>query len=378
MFSKEEQERYSRQTRLDGFGESAQEKLKSAKVLVIGAGALGCPVLQYLVAAGVGEIGIVDGDKIERSNLHRQVLYTENDLEKSKAETAKHRLEEMNHHVKMDVFPTFITSENAFEISKNYDIIIDGTDNFPTRYLINDLCVLGDKTNVHGSIQQFTGQVAVFNTLLPDGTRSANYRDLFPVPPNPNEVVSCAEGGVIGALPGIIGSMMAMEAIKVITRIGHATGGQLFQYNSLNHQTQMLNFTYDEENPLRGNPAKQTALIDYDQFCGIQKKTMMKEITVQELKAMRDAQEDFQLVDVRELFEYQDANLGGDLIPMNELPDRVSDIQRNKKVIVQCKSGGRSANAINFLEQAHGFDNLYNLRGGIIAWIMEIDPKLGH
>jgi molybdopterin/thiamine biosynthesis adenylyltransferase/rhodanese-related sulfurtransferase len=373
MLSKEELEHYSRQIRLDGFGESAQEKLKSAKVLVIGAGALGCPVLQYLTAAGIGKIGIVDGDKIERNNLHRQILYTENDLGKRKAEIAKTKLAALNSNIQITIFSTYLNSENAFEIANEYDIIIDGTDNFPTRYLVNDLCVLTDKVNIHGSIQQFSGQVSVFNAVLKDGGRSPNYRDLFPIPPNPNDVVSCAEGGVIGALPGIIGSTMTMECLKIITEIGEPLIGKLFQYNSLTHQSQLLNFTFDDENPLRGNPPKQTTLIDYQQFCGIKTNKEMKEVTVAELKSMKDNKEDFQLIDVREIHEFKEKNLDGELIPLGEIPQRFAEISKDKKVVIHCKMGGRSANAINYLQQTHGYDNLYNLRGGIIAWLMEIE-----
>jgi molybdopterin/thiamine biosynthesis adenylyltransferase/rhodanese-related sulfurtransferase len=372
MLSKEEQEQYSRQIRLGKFGEECQGKLKSAKVLVVGAGALGCPVLQYLTTAGVGKIGIVDGDLIERSNLHRQVLYTENDLNSKKAETAADRLRLMNPKVQIETFPTFLSNENAFEISSDYDIIIDGTDNFPTRYLVNDLCVLIGKINIHGSIQQYSGQVSVFNSLQENGKRSPNYRDLFPVPPKPEDVISCAEGGVIGALPGIIGSIMAMESIKAITGIGDLLAGKLLQYNSLNHHTQILNFSFDDQNPLRGNPPDQTELINYQTFCRIPKKNELSEITVAELKIMRDENQDFQLVDVREIHEFHEANLGGDLIPLSEIPERFSEISKNQKVIVHCKSGGRSAKAIKWLQETHGFENLYNLRGGIIAWLMEI------
>jgi adenylyltransferase/sulfurtransferase len=371
MFSNEEQEQYSRQIRLEGFGIEAQEKLKNSRVLVIGAGALGCPVLQYLAGAGVGKIGIVDGDKVELSNLHRQILYSKNDLGKYKAERACTKLAESNSTIEIEFFTTFLSSENAFNIAKNYEIIIDGTDNFPTRYLVNDFCVLANKINIHGSIQGFSGQVSVFNLPNIDGSRSPNYRDLFPVPPNPDEVVSCAEGGVIGALPGIIGSLMAMECIKIITEIGEVLKGKLLHYNSLNHQMQMLNFTFDNDNPLRGNPPIQNTLVDYQQFCGIKKTKLMLDITVAELQALKDTNEDFQLIDVREISEYQDANMGGHLIPLNEIPKRYSEINRDKKVIVHCKMGGRSANAIQYLAQNHDFDNLYNLKGGILAWLAE-------
>lgn len=369
MFSKEELDQYSRQIRLDGFGESAQEKLKSAKVLVVGAGALGSPVLSYLAAAGVGNICIVDGDKVERSNLHRQILFTAEDIGQSKAACAMRRLRLMNPEIQITCREVFISAENAIELANEFQIIVDGTDNFPTRYLVNDLCVLNGKVNIHGSIQQFSGQVSVFNALLKDGERGPNYRDLYPMPPNPNEVVSCAEGGVIGALPGIIGSMMAMECIKAITGVGELLSGKLLQFDSLTGRSHLLTFTKDDENPLSGTNPKQSELIDYDQFCGLKKENKMKSINVHELKEMMDNQEDFQLIDVREQFEYDEANMKGHLIPLKEIPSRFSEIDRSKKVVVHCKMGGRSANAIGYLEQNHGFENLYNLEGGIISWI---------
>jgi molybdopterin/thiamine biosynthesis adenylyltransferase/rhodanese-related sulfurtransferase len=376
MLTQRELEHYSRQIRLDNFGIEAQEKLKAAKVLVIGAGALGCPVLQYLVAAGVGQVGIVDGDKIEISNLHRQVMYTENDLGEWKVEAAEHRLHAMNSFVSIEVFRNFLSSENAIGISQNYDIIVDGTDNFPTRYLVNDLCVFTNKINVHGSIQQYTGQVSVFNFLFETGERGPNYRDLYQYPPNPSEVVSCTEGGVIGALPGIIGSIMAMEVIKVITGQGVPLAGKILTYDSLTHQSQMLKFGKDPENPISGDNPSQTELIDYHEFCGVKKEHKMKEISVQELKQWMDNKEDFQLIDVREIFEYDQSNMNGELIPMGEIPERFSEIVKDKNVVVHCKMGGRSANVIQYLEQTHGFNNLHNLRGGIIAWAQEIDPSL--
>jgi adenylyltransferase/sulfurtransferase len=369
MHSNPKNERYARQTQLEGFGVSAQNKLASASVLVVGAGALGCPVLTYLVAAGVGKIGIVDADKVELSNLHRQVLYNVEDIGKHKAKCAEARLSSMNPEIEMRSFTKFIHAGNAFELANEYDIIIDGTDNFPTRYLINDVCVLTGKVNIHGSIQQFSGQVSVFNALLDNGERGPNYRDIYPLPPNPNHVVSCAEGGVIGALPGIIGSMMAMECIKAITGVGEVLSGKLLQYHSLTGRSHLLTFTQDDENPLTGSNPTQTQLIDYDQFCGLKTKNKMKSINVFELKEMMEKQEDFQLIDVREQFEYDEANMNGHLIPLSEIPNRFSEIDKTKKVVIHCKMGGRSANAIGFLEQNHGFENLYNLEGGIIAWL---------
>ncbi len=369
MLSEQNKNRYDRQIRLEGFGEDSQLKIRNSKVLVIGAGALGCPVLSYIVGAGVGQIGIVDGDKIEMSNLHRQILYTESEIGKFKAELAKTKLAALNSDIQFEVFVAYLNAENIHEIASDYDIIIDGTDNFPTRYLVNDYCVLQEKTNVHGSIQQYWGQVSVFNHLKEEGCRGPNYRDLFPQPPHPSEVVSCAEGGVIGALPGIIGSLMAMETLKIITGIGEVLTGKIYQFNSLTAQSQLLTFTADLDNPLTGSRPTQFDLIDYADFCGAKEEIKMKSINVIELKALMDSGEDFQLVDVREKFEFDDKNIGAELIPLGEIPARFSEISKDKKVVIHCKMGGRSANAIQYLEQNHGYDNLYNLEGGIIAWL---------
>ena len=371
MSSNSKSDRYSRQIQLQNFGIQAQNKLNESKVLVVGAGALGCPVLSYLTAAGIGKIGIVDGDVIEFSNLHRQVLYTIENIGRSKANVAKERLQAMNHDIKIEVFETYLSTENAFEIVKDYDVVIDGTDNFPTRYLVNYMCVLRDKINIHGSISQYSGQVSVFNYLHSDGKRGPNYRDLFPVPPNPDEVVSCAEGGVIGALPGIIGSTMAMECIKVLTGIGTILSGKLQQTDSLTGTSHLLTFTADKANPLTGELPTQFDLIDYMQFCNPSKVKRMKSINVSDLKTMIANNEDFQLIDVRETFEFDEANMSGTLIPLSEIPTRFPEISKDKKVVIHCKMGGRSANAIGFLEQNHGFENLHNLEGGIIAWLAE-------
>jgi sulfur-carrier protein adenylyltransferase/sulfurtransferase len=361
--------RYDRQIRLLGFGDVSQEKILKSKVLVIGAGALGCPVLSYLAGAGLGQIGIVDGDKIDLSNLHRQTLYAENEIGKSKAEVARTKLMALNSEIQIEVFPQFLNAENIQEIASNYDILIDGTDNFPTRYLVNDYCVLKGKVNVHGSIQQYSGQVSVFNYLNKDGFRGPNYRDLFPHAPHPSEVVSCAEGGVIGALPGIIGAMMALETIKIITGIGEVLTGRIYQYDGLSAQSQLLTFAADTDNPLTGLNPTQFDLIDYADFCGLKEERKMKSIDVFELKAWMDSGEDFQLIDVREIFEFEEANIGADLIPLGEIPTRHHEISKDKKVVIHCKMGGRSSNAIQYLEQNHGFQNLYNLEGGILAWL---------
>ncbi|MFK7980834.1 MAG: molybdopterin-synthase adenylyltransferase MoeB [Saprospiraceae bacterium] len=368
-----EMARYARHLAIPEFGKSGQEKLKSARVLVIGSGGLGSPLLLYLTAAGVGNIGIVDFDVVDESNLQRQVLFTVADIGQSKAETAKKRLLALNPHVNIKVFNTAFTTENAMEIAENYDIIADGTDNFPTRYLTNDVCVLTGKVNVYASIFRFEGQVSVFNYLNENGERGPNYRDLFPQPPPPGMVPSCAEGGVLGVLPGIIGSLQANEVIKIITGVGEPLSGRLFLFDAASFTTRNLK--------IRKSPAtKISELIDYDQFCGIIPKkeiiAMVKGINVKELKKWVDAEKDFQLIDVRETYEYDICNLGGELVPLNKILNYQDKIARDKPVVLQCRSGVRSANAIKVLQNQFGFDNLLNLESGILAWAQEIDTSM--
>ena len=365
--------RYARHLAIPEFGKAGQEKLKAARVLVIGSGGLGSPLLLYLTAAGVGSIGIVDFDVVDESNLQRQVLFTVEDIGKSKAETAQKRLLALNPHVDIKVYNTAFTKENALEIAEKYDIIADGTDNFPTRYLTNDVCVLTGKVNVYASIFRFEGQVSVFNYLNKDGERGPNYRDLFPQPPPPGMVPSCAEGGVLGVLPGIIGSLQANEVIKIITGVGEPLSGRLFLFDAASFTTRNLK--------IRKNPAiKIRELIDYEQFCGIipkkERTDMVKAISVQELKKWKDSQKDFQLIDVRETYEYDICNLEGELVPVNTILNYKDKIATDKPVVVQCRSGVRSANAIKVLQNQFGFDNLLNLEGGILAWAREIDTTM--
>lgn len=373
ILSPSELARYARHLAIPEFGKAAQEKLKLASVLVIGSGGLGSPLLLYLTAAGVGNIGIVDFDVVDESNLQRQVLFTVEDIGKSKATTAKKRLLALNPHIDIKIHNTAFTKENALEIAKDYDIIADGTDNFPTRYLTNDVCVLTGKVNVYASIFRFEGQVSVFNYLNENGERGPNYRDLFPQPPPPGMVPSCAEGGVLGVLPGIIGSLQASEVIKVITGVGEPLSGRLFLFDASSFTTRNLK--------IRKNPAvKITELIDYDQFCGINSEKqvldMVKAISVQELKQWKDKENDFQLIDVRETYEYDICNLGGELAPLNSILNYKGNIAKDKPVVIHCRSGVRSANAIKVLQNQFGFDNLFNLEGGILAWAKEIDPSL--
>jgi molybdopterin/thiamine biosynthesis adenylyltransferase/rhodanese-related sulfurtransferase len=339
---------------------------------VVGAGGLGSPMLLYLTAAGVGQIGIVDFDVVEDSNLQRQVLFTVDDIGKSKAETAKSRLQKLNPFVKFTVYNNAFTKENALEIIKDYDVVADGSDNFPTRYLVNDACVLAGKINVYASIFRFEGQVSVFNFLHEDGTRGANYRDLFPEPPPPGMVPSCAEGGVLGVLPGIIGSMQASEVIKVITEVGEPLAGRLFLFDAASFTTRVLKVRKNSKTQI-------TELINYEEFCGIgieNEEDKIKEVTVQDLKKWQEEGVDFQLIDVRQPYEYEIANLGGELIPQNELVQNLDKISTNKKVIVHCRSGKRSADAIRDLQNLGDFDNLYNLKGGILEYSKEIDASI--
>lgn len=372
--NEEELLRYARHLSIPEFGIDSQLRLKNASVLVVGAGGLGCPLLLYLAAAGVGKIGIVDFDLVEESNLQRQILYTVFDLGKSKAEIASHKLKALNPNVDIVVHPVRLTVENALDIFKDYDVIADGTDNFPTRYLVNDACVLLDKVNVFASIFRFDGQASVFNFKFEDGSRGPNYRDMFPKPPPPDLVPNCAEGGVLGVLPGIMGSIQATEVIKVITGIGSPLAGRLFLLDASNFQTRNLK--------IKKNPnTKIVKLINYEEFCGQTEKVktsnkQVKEISVKDLEILKQGHSKFQLIDVREAFEYEISNLEGELIPLKEIKEAVDRIKKDRKVIIYCKSGSRSAKAIEQLESLFPFDNLYNLRGGILAFAKEVDSSL--
>lgn len=376
--SKEELSRYSRHIILNDFGIKSQEKLKAAKVLVIGAGGLGCPVLLYLAAAGVGTIGIVDFDVVDETNLQRQVLFTVSDIRKPKASIAAKRLTELNPHIKTIPYPVQINSQNALDIIREFDVVVDGTDNFQTRYLVNDACVFLDKPNIYGSIYQFDGQVSVFNYTDAAGVPGPNYRDLYPTPPPPGLVPSCAEGGVLGVLPGIIGSMQASETLKVITGIGTPLSGRLFLFDALKFESRIVKFSRDANNPINGKNPTIKELIDYDEFCGLKKHDhtgSLQEIGVQQLKQWMDSKKDFQLIDVREPFEHQLVNIGGKVVPLSRIEEHVDSIATDKPVVVYCKTGVRSAKAIKVL-LAKGKFNLYNLSGGIIAYVSEIDPNL--
>lgn len=353
QLSNQENEYYNRQLILNNFGEVAQLKLKQACVLVIGAGGLGCPVLQYLCAAGVGFIGIVDADVVSVSNLHRQILYGIDDVGKPKVELAKSKLNQLNPNVKIQIFKENINVKNAIAIIQKYDIICDCTDNFSARYLINDACVILNKPFVSAAILRFEGQLSVFNHKS-----KINYRDVFPQPPT--DIPNCAEAGVIGVLCGIVGSMQANEVVKIITNTGETLEGKFLCYDALSNAIQSFR--------IKSNNIPITTLQDnYDITCNVQS-NQINEITVVELKKMLDEHTDFQLIDVRENFEHTLKNIGGELLPLHSVLQHQHKILKNKKVVLYCKSGMRSAKAIELLQNA-GFNNLYNLKGGIDAFL---------
>jgi len=366
----EELKRYQRHLTLPEFGMTGQLKLKNSKVLVVGAGGLGSPVLLYLAAAGVGHISIIDFDKVEDTNLQRQVLFNTHDIGSNKARTAQQKLKELNPNIEVKAIATQLSVDNALDIIATQDLVIDGTDNFPTRYLVNDACAMLNKPFVYGSIFRYEGQVAVFNH-----NGGPDYRDLYPEPPAPEAVPNCAEGGVIGVLPGIIGSLQANEAIKILTETGETLSGKLLVFNLLSMENRTIKI------PKRPDKKPVEHLINYDEFCGIsnnqQENTpMVKEITVSELKQMQDNGEDFQLIDVREPHEFDIANLNGELIPLGTIADSTDKVNTDKKVVVHCRSGARSAQAVQFLQQKLGSDKIFNLKGGILAWADEIDTSM--
>jgi adenylyltransferase/sulfurtransferase len=365
--SAQEQERYGRQLVLPNFDHAAQLRLMQAKVAVVGCGGLGCPVLQYLCGAGVGHFILVDHDVVNVSNLHRQILFTESDIGKNKTEVAVQRMLAMNGLVQTETYTAKLTSANAIRVLQFADVIVDCSDNFPTRYLLNDVAVKLNKPLVHGAIYRYEGQVGVFNYKS-----EINYRDLFAEPPAPELVPDCATGGVLGTLAGVIGSIQANEVIKLITGIGEVLDGKIFLFDGFQNTSSVFHLKKNDANTIRPANATNIHLIDYEKFCKTlppnDGATMIKEITVEELKMMLNHEEDIQLIDVREPFEFDEFNIGGQLIPMSEIPDHVNSISKDKKVVVHCKAGVRSANVIAWLQAEHGFNNLYNLKGGVIAW----------
>jgi sulfur-carrier protein adenylyltransferase/sulfurtransferase len=373
--SNEEILRYSRHLIIPEVGMEGQIKLKQAKVLLVGAGGLGAPLGLYLAAAGVGRLGIVDFDVVDVTNLQRQVIHGTSDVGRKKLDSAAESMREINPNVEIDRFETALTSENALGILKDYDLVVDGTDNFPTRYLVNDACVMLGKPNVYGSIFRFEGQATVF--AYPGGPC---YRCLYPEPPPPGLVPSCAEGGVLGILPGLIGLVQATEAVKLIMGIGEPLVGRLLLYDALQMRFRELKLRRDPECPVCGDHPSIRELIDYHQFCGVPRQTAAAptegQMDVTELKAKIDRGDRFVLIDVREPHEYQICRLpGSQLIPLRELPQRVSELNSADEIVVHCKSGGRSAKAVEFLTKA-GFGKVSNLQGGILAWSDKVDPSV--
>ena len=348
-----EEQRYARHLALPDFDVLAQQKLKAAKVLVVGAGGLGSPLLLYLAAAGVGKIGIVDFDTIDLSNLQRQILYTPEDLGKSKAHMASQRIQALNPHVEVQVYDNALNADNALKIIAEYDLVADGTDNFPTRYLVNDACVLRGKINVYASIFRYEGQVSVFNFPFPDGKRGLNYRNLYPEPPPPGTVPSCAEGGVLGVLPGIIGSIQANEVIKIITGIGEPLVGKLFLFDAASMSTRSIKLMPQEPYPI-------TTLRETSYYC-TPSQLEVPTIAMEELEKWRAQGHSFQLIDVRQPEEYARHNLGGVLIPLGELMDNLDKIDRQHPVVIHCQSGARSKEAVLLLQRQMGWQHLYNL-----------------
>ena len=370
--------RYARHLILPEVGMEGQRKLKAARVLSVGAGGLGSPLALYLTAAGIGTLGLVDFDVVDESNLQRQILHSTLDIGRKKLDSAAEKLTALNPSVNVVKHETMLTSANALEILKDYDIVADGTDNFPTRYLVNDACVLLGKPNVYGSVFRFEGQVSVFAA-----GQGPCYRCLYPEPLPPGLAPSCAEGGVLGILPGLVGVIQAAEVIKLVLGKGEPLIGRLLFVDALAMRFRELKLRKNPECPVCGAHPTVTQLIDYQQFCGIAPETQQEQevkngipqIGAKELKQRLDAGEDLFILDVRAPFEYRIANIGGKLIPMSEVPRRLAEIDRNREIVVQCKLGISSQRVAEFLAQ-QGYANVKNLAGGIRAWAEQIDPKV--
>ena len=378
-FSNDEIARYSRHLIMPEVTLDGQKRIKAASVLCIGTGGLGSPIALYLAAAGIGRLGLVDYDIVDFSNLQRQILHGTDDVGRKKLNSARDRIKAINPNVQVDLHDMMFRSENAMQVVQDYDIVIDGTDNFPTRYLSNDVCVLTKKPNIYGSIFRFDGQCTVFAPHL----GGPCYRCMFPEPPPPGMVPSCAEGGVLGVLPGIIGVMQAIEAIKMIIGIGDSLIGRLVSFDALKLRFKEFKIRKDPSCPICGEHPTIHELIDYDQFCGIPqadaeaaKELEVPTITATELKTKIDRKDKFVLVDVREPFEYDISRIpGSKLIPLGELPARLSELDSADDIVLHCKVGGRSAKALRILQEA-GFRKLNNLQGGITAWSDEVDPSI--
>jgi sulfur-carrier protein adenylyltransferase/sulfurtransferase len=370
--SAEELQRYSRHLLMPEVTSEGQRRLKAARVLCIGAGGLGSPAALYLAAAGVGTIGIVDFDDVDLSNLQRQILHGTKDIGRSKLESARDRLRDINPEITIELHECRFSSENASQLVAQYDVVVDGSDNFATRYLSNDVCVFAQKPNVYGSVFRFEGQTTVFAPHL----GGPCYRCLFPEPPPPDSVPNCAQAGVLGVLPGIIGMFQAIETIKLIVGIGEPLIGRLLHFDALKVKFRELNLRRDPECPVCGENPTIFSPIDYEQFCGARDEEAIPTMSPHELKRKMDAREPFELIDVREAFEYEIARIGGaKLIPLGEIAERVNELQRERPIVVHCHSGRRSAEAVRLL-QKRGFANIFNLEGGIDAWSDQIDPSV--
>jgi molybdopterin/thiamine biosynthesis adenylyltransferase/rhodanese-related sulfurtransferase len=373
--SNEEILRYSRHLIMPEVGMEGQLKLKQARVLCIGAGGLGSPLALYLGAAGVGTLGIVDFDVVDYTNLQRQIIHSTADVGRKKLDSAADKLNAINPFVNVRKIETRLSSENALELFRDFDIIADGTDNFPTRYLVNDASVITGKPNVYGSIFRFEGQASVFATR-----EGPCYRCLYPEPPPPGLVPSCAEGGVLGILPGLVGVIQATEVVKLILGKGDPLIGRLLLVDALSMKFRELKLRKNPECPVCGKNPTITKLVDYEEFCGIRGEEQAVEsstadIQVEELKRRLDKGDDIFVLDVREPHEYQICNIGGYLIPLGDLPKRVSELDSSREIVAHCRSGARSAKAVDFLRQA-GFKKVHNLAGGILAWADRVDPKM--
>ena len=376
LLSNEEVARYSRHLIMPEVGMTGQRKLKAASVLMIGTGGLGAPTGMYLAAAGVGRLGIVDFDVVDASNLQRQIIHGTKDVGRPKIASARDRIEDINPHVEIETHETKLTSENALRLFAGYDVIVDGTDNFPTRYLVNDACVLTGKPNVYGSIFRFEGQASVFWA-----ERGPCYRCLYPEPPPPGLVPSCAEGGVLGVLPGIIGTIQASEAIKIIIGAPDIMVNRLLLFDAWRMRFRELKLRRNPDCPVCGTNPTIKKLIDYEQFCGItqppETKSTMQEITATELKQRLDQGDDLQIIDVREPHEFEIGRIpNSTLIPLGQILNRQGEIDPNRETVVHCKMGGRSAKAIEALQRFGFQGHLMNLKGGITAWSNEVDPSV--
>ena len=376
MLSNEEIARYSRHLIMPEVGMTGQRKLKAASILMIGTGGLGAPLGMYLAAAGVGRLGLVDFDVVDASNLQRQIIHGTKDVGRPKIASARDRIQDINPHVEIETHETRLTSENALRLFVNYDVIVDGTDNFPTRYLVNDACVLTGKPNVYGSIFRFEGQASVFWA-----ERGPCYRCLYPEPPPPGLVPSCAEGGVLGVLPGIIGAIQANEAIKIVLGAPDIMVNRLLLFDAWRMRFRELKLRKNPECPVCGDNPTITELIDYEAFCGItpqpENKLVMEEITATELKQRLDNGEDIQIIDVREPHEYEIGQIpNSKLIPLGQVLNRMNEIDPERETVVHCKMGGRSAKAIDALMRSGFQGHLMNLQGGITAWSNDVDPSV--